>query len=481
MSHRQYELFLSGKPTPSHTAETFTRVDPYRAVPAATFANADAADAEAAIAIARATFDDGSWRASTARFRHDVLLATAALLRERADEFAAAMVTESGKPVTLARGEVQNAANTFEFYAGAALAVEGTALSERVPNALGMVLTEPVGVAALITAWNFPLLGVAIKVAPALATGCTVVVKPSHLCSGPTVLLAEALADAGLPDGVVNVVTSDRERGALVGQVLASSTLVDKVAFTGSTANGQAVMRAAAANTKRVALELGGKSANIVFADTDLEAAARTAVTAFCFNSGQQCSAGSRLLVQRSVHREFVEAVAAHAAEQVLGDPAAPATTMGPLISAQQFDRVRSYIAVGQREGTALNAPPAVPEGWFVAPTLFEVDNASRLAQEEVFGPVLAVIPFDEEADAIRIANDSAYGLAGGVWTTRLDRAIRVVKAIRTGKMFVNCYNTSGLDDMPHGGYKSSGVGREFGHAGLEEFLERKTVQVLLS
>lgn len=392
------------------------------------------------------------------------------------------MVSESGKPLSTALGEIGGAANTFEYYAGAALASEGSAISERRPNALGLVLREPVGVAAFIPAWNFPLLGVVNKLAPALAAGCTVVVKPSHMCSGPTVLLAKYLADAGLPAGVFNVVTSDRDRGAVVGQVLAASTKVDKVAFTGSTSSGQAVMRAAAENTKRVSLELGGKSANIVFADADLEKAAATAVAAFCYNSGQQCSAGSRLLVQRSIYTEFLDMVVSRVDDQVVGDPSEPATTMGPLISPEQFARVTEYIAIGSREGRrATGESDANPANNLLRPTIFEVANSTRLAQEEVFGPVLAVIPFEDEADAIRIANDTRYGLAGGVWTTDINRAFRVIKAIRTGKMFVNCYNSSGLDDMPHGGYKDSGFGREFGEAGLEEFLELKTVQVLLS
>jgi acyl-CoA reductase-like NAD-dependent aldehyde dehydrogenase len=480
--HRQHQLFVGGKLAQSRTGETFTRLNPYDGTAAASFANADAADAEEAIRVARATFDGGTWPSNSARVRHDILVGAATLLRQRAEDFAAAIVSESGKPVTPALSEVEVAARTFEYYAGAALAAEGSAISQRLPNALGLVLKEPVGVAAVITAWNFPLIGVVIKLAPALAAGCTVVAKPSHLCSGPSLMLAELMTDAGLPDGVFNVLTSDRERGAIVGQVLASSLLVDKVAFTGSTTSGQAVMRAAAANTKRVALELGGKSANIVFADADLSKAAPTAITAFCFNSGQQCSAGSRLLVQRSIHSELVDAVLRHASEQVLGDPSSPRTTMGPLVSQQQFDRVTSYVDLGRTEGRLLSPEAtAVPEGWFIPPTLIEVSNESRLAQEEVFGPVLAVIPFEDEAEAIRIANDTAYGLAGGVWTTQLNRAIRVAKAIRTGKMFVNCYNTAGLDDMPHGGYKNTGFGREWSGAGLEEFLETKTVQVLLS
>jgi len=267
----------------------------------------------------------------------------------------------------------------------------------------------------------------------------------------------------------------------VVGQHFAASRAVDKIAFTGSTASGQAVMRAAASNTKRVALELGGKSANIVFADAPLEAAARTAIGAFTFNSGQQCSAGSRLLLHRDVHDEVLAAMAQHAAAQVLGDPRDPATTMGPLVSAAQHERVLGYIDVGRSEAKLVIGGGTGPGGLFVEPTVFdEVDNSSRLAQEEVFGPVLAVVPFETEQEAITLANDSAYGLAGGVWTSSIDTALRVAKGVRTGKMFVNSYNTAGIDDMPHGGYKDSGTGREFGQIGMEEFQELKTVQILL-
>jgi acyl-CoA reductase-like NAD-dependent aldehyde dehydrogenase len=482
----RFDLWLDGATRPAADGRTFTRHSPFDGTLVGTYADGGEQEAALAVDLARRAFNHGPWPTSSARQRHEVLTKAAAVLTANADRIAERMVLESGKPVTLARAEVTGAARCFEYYAGLALSVEGSAISDRNPNALGLVLREPVGVAALITAWNFPLLGVVCKLAPALAAGCTVVAKPSHLCPGPTVVLAECLAEAGLPAGVFNVVTSQRERGAVVGQYFATSSAVDKIAFTGSTASGRAVMRAAATNTKRVSLELGGKSANIVFADAPLAEAARTAIGAFTFNSGQQCSAGSRLLLHRDIHDEFLAAMAEQAAAQILGDPREASTTMGPLVSEQQYRRVLDYIDIGRSEANLVigGGKPDVPgteTGFFVPPTVFdEVDNSARIAREEIFGPVLSVIPFETEEQAVALANDSVYGLAGGVWTRSMDTAIRVAKGVRTGKVFVNCYNTAGIDDMPHGGYKDSGTGREFGQVGLEEFQELKTVQILL-
>lgn len=486
MSTQTHQLWINGAPTESLTGETFARVNPYDGMIAGTYANADARDTERAIAAARHAFDSGPWRTVTSRTRHDVLLQAAALVRRDRELLAEMMVRESGKPVSLALGEVEGAARTFEYNAGLALSTEGSAISERNHEALGLVLKEPVGVAGLITAWNFPILGVVNKAAPALAAGCTVVAKPSHLCAGPAVHLAALLTEAGLPDGVFNLVTSDRESGAIAGQAIAASTHVDKVAFTGSTSSGKAVIAASTSNVKKLSLELGGKSPNIVFADADLDAAATTAITAFCFNSGQQCSAGSRLLVEEEIYDEFLKRIAAAAVEQVLGDPADPATTMGPLITPVQHQKVREYVEIGRVDGRivvgGMEALPApLRDSQFVPPTIVaDLPPTSRLVREEVFGPVLAVLPFRSEKEAVALANDTDYGLAGGVWTRDISRAVRVAKSVRTGKMFVNAYNTAGLDDMPHGGSKQSGYGREFGLEGLDQYLERKTVQVKL-
>jgi acyl-CoA reductase-like NAD-dependent aldehyde dehydrogenase len=480
----EFGLWIDGKSRAARTGAIFERANPFDGTVAGRYANGDADDAKDAIASARRAFDGGPWPRMSAHERYSVLVRAAALLREREDEFVQCMARESGKAVQTGRGEFGTAVRTIEYYAGAALDLEGSAITNRVPGRIGMVIREPVGVAGLITPWNFPILNPVVKIAPALAVGCAIVTKPSHLCSGPTLLLASCLSEAGLPGGVLNVVTSDRERGAVVGQEIAASPAVDKIAFTGSTATGQAVMRTAVATTKRVSLELGGKSANIVFADAPFAEAAQTSVTAFCNNSGQQCSAGTRLLVQRDIHKQFVATLADNAAAQVVGDPLDESTTMGPLVSAEQHARVLSYLELGRKSGdlvTGGGAPAGLDGGLFVAPTIFDnIDNNSRVAQEEIFGPVLCVIPFDTEADAVRIANETRYGLAGGVWSESIDTALRVVQAVRTGKMFVNCYNNSGLEDLPHGGYKDSGLGREQGRYGLEEFQEAKTVQIRL-
>ena len=482
----RYGLWIDGAVRDSRAGASFVRNSPYDHEPAAEYANATEEDARDAVSVARRAFDDGPWPTAPARQRYLVLKRASGLLEENADLVAERIAVESGKPISLAYGEIDMAMKAIDYYAGAVLSDEGSAISSRNPDSLGLILREPVGVAAMITAWNFPLAAVVAKVAPALAAGCTAVIKPSHFCASPTILLAQFLHEAGLPDGAFNVLTSDIDRGALVGQHLAASDAVDKIAFTGSTAAGRAVMRAAASNTKGLSLELGGKSANIVFDDAPFEAAARTAIGAFCYNAGQQCSAGSRLLVQRGIHDEFIQAVTGYAREQVLGDPRDRTTTMGPLVSPEQLSRVLNYIDIGRADsepvtGGGKPAGDTDSASQFIEPTIFDhVDNRSRLAQEEVFGPVLAVIPFDTEAEAIELANASDYGLAGGVWSKSIDTAIRVVKGVRTGKMFVNAYNTAGLDDMPHGGYKNSGIGREFGDVGLTEYQELKTVQIKL-
>lgn len=479
----EYELWIGGRSMPARSGKTFGRRNPYDGSIAAVFANASDEDADYAVSVARDAFDSGPWRHASAHDRFAILTRTAQLLHQREGEFAHRMAVESGKPISTGLGELRTAARTFEFYAGAALDLEGSSVVGRVDDGLGLVLKEPIGVVGFITPWNFPIVNPSVKIAPALAAGCTIVIKPSHLCSGPVMLLAQCLEEAGLPAGVLNVVTSDLNRGGLVGGVISGSPKIDKVAFTGSTATGTIVMKSAAETNKPVALELGGKSANIVFADAELDTAAQISVRAFCNNSGQQCSAGTRLLVESTIHEDFVRRLVHYANNaEIVGDPLDAHTTMGPLVNDDQFNRVIGYIEMAEAAGTIVSGgTPGRDDAdhGLVRPTIVDgVDNASRLAQEEIFGPVLSVIPFESEAEAIQLANASDYGLAGGVWTASIDRALRVVRAVRTGKMFVNSYNNAGIEDLPHGGYKRSGIGREQGRMGLEEFLAAKTVQI---
>jgi aldehyde dehydrogenase (NAD+)/betaine-aldehyde dehydrogenase len=361
-------------------------------------------------------------------------------------------------------------------------------MTQQVADAIGLVVREPVGVVGIITPWNFPLLLVAWKLAPALAAGCTAVCKPSHFTPGSTLELGRLLLEAGAPAGVFNVVTSAKDNGAVVGQALARSPRVDKIAFTGSTATGREVAQAAASTLKRVSLELGGKSPNVVFADVhSLDAAVTGAFFGVYMNSGQVCQAGSRLLVQESIKDQFVEKLVAMTRKAVrLGDPSDPATTMGPLINRTQLDKVLSYIDAGRGAAELLlgggrPSVPALQTGLFVEPTIFDrVDNQSRIAQEEIFGPVLSVMSFKDAEDALRIANQTMYGLAAAVWTRDLDVAFRLAKGIKAGTVWVNAFHGAGLWQLPYGGYKQSGLGRELGHDGLAQFLETKSIHIKL-
>jgi len=439
------------------------------------------ADVEKAVSAARKAFDDGPWPKGTARDRGTVLFKVAEAIRAKAQAFAETDTRNMGKPIVEAEFDVTDAAHCFEYYGGLATKIHGETL-EVPDNALSMVLREPVGVVGQIIPWNYPLLMAAWKLAPALAAGCTVVLKPAEQTPLSALMLAEIFESLDLPPGVVNIVTGD---GPTAGATLVTHPQVDKIAFTGGVDTGRLVIKGAADTIKRMSIELGGKNPNVVFADADFEAAVDGALFGAFANQGEVCSAGSRLLVERSIYDRMVAALADKTKRIRLGDPMDRETKMGPLVTQEHQQKVLGYIDVGKKEGRLLvgGGKPAgdLSRGWYVEPTIFaDVDNRARIAQEEIFGPVLVVIPFKDEAEAIRLANDTPYGLAGAVWTRDVYKGIRVLKQIRAGILWLNTYHPT-YNEAPWGGYKQSGFGRELGPYGLEHYLETKQINVNLS
>lgn len=483
MTPRTLPLYIDGRFVQGADA-TQDIVDPASGRVIARAARATAAETGAAIDAARRAFDSGVWSGATAMKRGQVLFEIARRIRDNAGELARLETENMGKPLVESEFDVADAATCFEYYGGLATKITGDV--NPVPDdALSLTLKEPVGVCGQIVPWNYPLLMAAWKIAPALCAGCTVVLKPAEATPVTTLEFARVLDGIDdLPKGVVNIVTGD---GPVVGAALAASDRVDKVAFTGSTATGRTVLRAAAdSNLKKVTLELGGKSPNIFFADADWESAVDGALFGVFINQGEVCSAGSRILVQRSIHARFVDALAAKAEKIQLGDPMDRATKMGPLVTAKHRDRVMSYVEHGKREGAKLVTGGATPggalaAGAFVQPTIFDaVTPNMKIAQEEIFGPVVSVLPFDDEADAIAIGNATPYGLAGAVWTRDIFRAFRVVRRLRAGIIWVNHMQPTYVE-APWGGMKMSGIGRELGRYGVEGYLEVKQVHVNLN
>jgi acyl-CoA reductase-like NAD-dependent aldehyde dehydrogenase len=471
-------LIIGGERRPASEGRTFAVFAPGTGEPLAEVAEASAADARWAVEVAVRAFEDGPWPRLSATARGRVLLRTSVLVRERLEELARLEAENAGKPIRDARDEMALAADTFEYWGGAASKIMG----ETVPVqdlGLDVTLREPVGVCALITPWNFPLVIASWKIAPALACGNTAVVKPASYTPLSTLRLAEILSEAGLPPQTLSVLPGP---GAAVGNALVEDPRVAKVSFTGSTEVGSGIMALAARNVTRVSLELGGKSANVVFADADLDRCVERSVWSVFGNCGQDCCARSRLLVERVVYEDFVAAMVKRTEQLEVGQPLDEGTEIGPMISADQRRTSLHYLEAGQREGARLVTGGTVPEvpggdgGFYLRPAVLAgVRTEMRVAQEEIFGPVASVIPFSTEEEAIRLANDVEYGLSGSIWTSNLGRAIRVAKGIRAGVLSVNSSH-SVHTEAPFGGYKRSGIGREMGMHAVNLYTEVKNV-----
>jgi acyl-CoA reductase-like NAD-dependent aldehyde dehydrogenase len=471
------EFFIGGEWTAPAGSQVLEVVSPSSEDVVGSVPAALEADIDAAVSCARSASDRGAWPAMSPSQRADVLAEAAAILRKREAEIAGVVVDEMGCPVSQAPRAQGMVAMVFDYYADLirSYPFEREVL---VGERAGLVTNEPVGVVACITPWNAPVTLAAWKSSAALAAGCSVVIKPPPEAPLSTFILAEALADAGVPAGTVSVVPADRE----VGEHLVRHPGVDKVAFTGSTAAGKHIMSLCGEQVKRVSLELGGKSAALVLDDADIASVLPSIVNGAMHLSGQVCGAHTRVLIPRSRYEEAVAAAAAAAEAITVGDPHDPATSVGPLVAERQRERVEGYIALGRDAGarvaTGGGRPAHLPKGWYVQPTILaDVDNSMRVAREEIFGPVLCLIPYDGDAAAVQIANDSPYGLSGAVWTADAARGLRVAKQIRTGSISING-NPPPFPFVPFGGFKESGIGRELGPEGLSSFLEPRSIGV---
>jgi betaine-aldehyde dehydrogenase len=473
------QLYIAGTWVPSADAGTSQTINPFDASLVADVAEAAPADVDAAVAAARQAFAAGPWRRSVAAERAALLLRLADLLQRDREQLARTESLDTGKTLREARADVDDSAAAFRYFAGMAGSRAGRVVDPGRPGVTSRVVHEPVGVCALITPWNYPLLQISWKLAPALAAGNTAVIKPSELTPLSTVRLVALAEEAGTPPGVVNLLLG---RGATVGQALVAHPGVDLISFTGGLATGERIMAAAARGARRVTLELGGKNPNIVFADTDLDTVADNALTAAFLHSGQVCSAGARLIVQDAIHDRVVAELAARADRIRLGSGLDPDTECGPLISAAHRDKVERYIALAVSEGASLAAggrrpgEPALARGFFLRPTVFAgCRREMAVVRDEVFGPVLTVERFGTEDEAIFLGNDTQYGLAGAVWTSDAGRAERVAGALRHGTVWINDYHPY-LPQAEWGGFGRSGIGRELGPSGLEEYQEKKHV-----
>ena len=476
------QLLIGGEWRDAEGATTMPVVNPATEEVIAEVASASPADVDAAAAAARAAFE-GPWGQMSGRERGRVLWHLGERMQARVDELSRLETLHNGKPIRESRHvEVPMAIECLQYFAGWADKIEGETIPVRA-DALVYTRREPLGVVAAIVPWNFPLLLAMWKVAPALATGNTVILKPASQTPLTALLLGEIATEAGLPPGVLNVVTGS---GSTAGQAIVEHAGIDKIAFTGDTSTGKGIMRSAAETLKHVTLELGGKSPNIVFADADLEAAVRGATVGIFYGKGEVCAAGSRLLVDRAVKEEFLEKLAGRTRKMVAGDPLDPKTRLGPIASKAQLERVLEYVAIAKSEGATLVAGGdrtdiGTGKGYFMQPTVFaDVTPEMTIAREEIFGPVLAAIEFGDVDDAIARANDSIYGLAAGIWTRDVGKAHYVASKLKAGTVWVNTYNVYDVS-VPFGGYKQSGFGREMGRLALDYYTQNKSIWVDLS
>lgn len=472
--------WIGGAWVDSADGATSERFSPAHGVPVSVAAKGGQLETKAAIAAARAAFDTGAWSRTSGKDRATLLLRVADLIDRDRAAIARQEVLESGKPITQAMAEIEGAADIWRYAAALARTLHGDSHNSLGPDMLGLVLKEPIGVVSLITPWNFPFLIISQKLPFALAAGCTAVVKPSELTPGTTVMLGKLLAEAGLPDGVVNIVLG---YGEPVGAVLSSDPRVDMVSFTGSTAVGKRISAAASATLKKVSLELGGKNPQVIFPDADLDQAADAIAFGVYFNAGECCNAGSRIIVHESVAAALVEKITVLSRRVPFGDPLDPRTQVGAIISPEHLAKIDAYVRGAVAAGARLALGGAALDvgglgAQFYQPTIVtDVRPEMEIAREEVFGPVLSVLTFRTADEAIQLANDAAYGLSAGVWSSDVSTCLDFMRRVRAGTVWTNTW-MDGFAELPFGGFKQSGQGRELGRYGLEEFLEVKTVQM---
>ncbi|MFD2705947.1 betaine-aldehyde dehydrogenase [Salibacterium lacus] len=473
------KMYIDGAWVEAASGETRTIINPYNREKVAEAAEGNREDAKAAIQAARRAFDHGKWAALPAAERGDVVQKIADFIRRDKEELAELETLDTGKTFEESRVDMEDIAGVFQYFAGLADKDGGEVIASPIPDSDSKVVHEPVGVCGQITPWNYPLLQAAWKIAPALATGNTIVVKPSEITPLTTVKVFELMEEAGTPKGAANLILG---KGADAGSELSENTDVDLISFTGGIDTGKKIMQAASVNVKKLALELGGKNPNIVFADADFELAVDQALNAAFFHAGQVCSAGARLLVEESIHDDFVEELVKRAGRIKLGNGFNESTQSGPVISAEHRDKVEKYVEIGQKEGAKLEVggsrpnDPELQDGFFYLPTVFSnCTSDMTIVQEEVFGPVLTVEKFSSREEAVTQANDTIYGLAGAVFTTDIGKAEEVAAGLRLGTVWINDFHPY-FAQAPWGGFKQSGIGRELGKPGLEEYTETKHI-----